>query len=273
MKLAVNLAPVEETLLVPLWARAEEARELEPVLRDPRASAIRARLDFDFERLDGARASQLGCCVRGDLMDRWVRTFLAEHPDGTVVELGCGLNTRFERVDNGRVRWFDLDLPGVIALRRQFFTDAPRHTMLAGSVLETPWIEALPCDGPMLFVTEGMLPYLQPTEVRALFTRLASCFPGAQIAFDAMTPLVLRHQHRHDAMRHFRARFAWSVDTVVELERWDPRIRIEESRRFHDLLAGHPRRLPRTLRWLARGLGFVYPPFKHAYTINRARLG
>jgi hypothetical protein len=34
-----------------------------------------------------------------------VRRFLVEHPEGTVVALGEGLETQFWRVDNGLVRW------------------------------------------------------------------------------------------------------------------------------------------------------------------------
>jgi O-methyltransferase involved in polyketide biosynthesis len=50
--------------------------------------------------------------------DRLARAFLAEIPDGVIVDLGCGLDTRFERVDDGQVeltrlerRMLDGDVP------------------------------------------------------------------------------------------------------------------------------------------------------------------
>ena len=276
MKIAVDLAPVEETLLIPLWARAEEARRSDAVLRDPRAEAIRERLDWDFERLADARASQLGCCVRGRLMDAWVCQHLAVHPGCTVVDLGCGLDGRFERADDGRARWFELDLPAVIALRHRFFHENARRHMIASSVLDEDWMDRIAeaaAGGPVLFVTEGMLPYLSADDVRRLFSRLATRFPGAQVMFDVMSPLVLRHQDKHDAMRHFEARFTWGLADPADLESWGVPIEIEESARFHDLLARHPRRLPRRLRWFGRIAGALYPPLKRAYTIHRARLG
>ena len=274
-KLSFELGPVEETLLVPLWARARESREREPILRDGISHSIRDRLDFDFEQLDAAQASQVGCCVRAHLMDAWVADFLRRHPGGTVIELGCGLNGRFERVDDGRVKWIDLDLPAVVALRRHFFEDGPRRRTLATSALDPAWMDDLRprSEGPWLFVTEGMLPYLQEAEVRGLFAALADRFPGAEMVFDAMTPLVLRHQRHHDAMRHFRARFTWALKHAADVESWDARIQLLESRRFFDLLARHPRRLPWTVRLFGSWLGALYPPFKRAYTINRARLG
>jgi O-methyltransferase involved in polyketide biosynthesis len=51
--------------------------------------------------------------------DRRTQAFLARVPAAVVVHIGCGLDTRFERVDNGQVEWYGLDLPEVIELRRQ----------------------------------------------------------------------------------------------------------------------------------------------------------
>ncbi len=271
----MHLGPVQQTLLVPLWARAQEAHEAVPILLDPKAAAIYADLAYDFSPLENAHASRVGCCVRGRLVDSWVREFLLRHPHGTIVELGCGLNGRFERVDNGLARWIDLDLPDVMELRRRFFDEGPRRTSLAASVLDDAWIEhvAAEAQGHVLFVSEGMFVYLHEEEVRSVFERLAARFPGAQIAFDAMTPLVLRHQEHHDAMRHFAARFTWAVPDARIVESWDGGIRIEASRRFYDLLYERARRLPRVARWLGRALAVLYPPLKRAYTLNLARLG
>lgn len=77
-------------------------------------------------------------------------------PPGTVGEIGTGLNTRFERVDNGQVHWIDLDLPEVIALRRQFFTDSDRQRMIAGSVLDPAWTDTVRTSpGPVLHRRRG----------------------------------------------------------------------------------------------------------------------
>lgn len=260
---------------MPLWARAVEAGRHDAIVRDPRAAAIRGRLDYDFTPLEGARASQVGCCVRARLIDDWVRTFLAAHRSCTVVELGCGLNGRFERVDDGRVRWIDLDLPGAIALRRRFFDDTARCTMLPASVLDSAWMDQVAATqtGPLLFVTEGLLPYLQGDQVQALFGRLADRFPGAGLIFDTMTPLVLRYQRHHDAMRHFDAPFTFGVANDAAVAALEPRLVLEQTTRFHDLLAAHATRLPPLLRWIGVGLGRRLPSIRRAYSIHRARVG
>ncbi len=72
--------------------------------------------DYNFNKFRRAKSSQVSCCLRGLIFDNWVRQFLEQNPQATVIEIGAGRNTRFERIDHGRqVYWFDLDLPDVIA--------------------------------------------------------------------------------------------------------------------------------------------------------------
>lgn len=93
-----HLGTVQEALLIPLYARAVENRKECPMSRDARAEEIVAAIDYDFARFDGL-PSLTSAMVRTLLFDRWVADFLAAHPDGTVVEVGAGLNTRHERLD------------------------------------------------------------------------------------------------------------------------------------------------------------------------------
>jgi O-methyltransferase involved in polyketide biosynthesis len=145
-KLNVSLGPVQETLLIPLLGRAAETRRSGGLINDPRAVEIVNQLDYDFSKWKKSQ-SLAGCVLRTRMFDDDVRDFLAHNPDGTVVEIGCGLNTRFERLDNGQAQWFDLDLPDTIALRRQFFEDVPRRTMIAASVLDSGWVGQVKATG------------------------------------------------------------------------------------------------------------------------------
>ena len=110
-KTKVDLGIVQETLLIPLWARAAELQQPDPIICNSKSAEILEAIDYDFDKFATAKNSQIGNCLRGLILGNWVRTYLKEYPQGLIVEIGAGLNTRFERVDNGKVRWFDLDLP------------------------------------------------------------------------------------------------------------------------------------------------------------------
>ena len=159
----VRLGAVQETLFITLAARARETQRKRPVLRDPKAVEMLRSIDYDAAKY-GRGAGGSVTVLRTAIMDFWVRAFLAGHPAGTVVEIGTGLNTRFERVDNGQVHWFDLDLPDTIGLRRTFFADTDRRRTVAASVLDEDWLPVVAQSrGPYFFVAEGVLVYLPET--------------------------------------------------------------------------------------------------------------
>jgi O-methyltransferase involved in polyketide biosynthesis len=239
-----RLGAVEETLLITLYGRAVETRDPDGLLDDPAAVAMVEAIDYDFSRFDG-KPSLLGACLRTLLFDHWVRGFLAEHPEGTVVEVGTGLNTRFERVDNGRVHWIDLDLPDAIALRRRFFPEdeRPRREMLAASVLDVAWMErAARLPGPWFFAVEAVLPYLAEDQVRWLIGELARRFPGSRLATDITTTAMVADQDNHDVVSLMAARFDWACDEPRDIEGWAPGVRLAENRTLaklpEELVAG-----------------------------------
>jgi O-methyltransferase involved in polyketide biosynthesis len=215
-RVKAELGAVQETLFIPLAARARETGNPRPVLRDPKAAEILASVDFDTEKYGrgwGGRVTVL----RTVIFDGWVSDFLTAHPGGTVVEIGTGLNTRFERVGTGQAHWFDLDLPDTIELRRRFFADSGRRRMLAASVLDEDWMPAVrDSPGPYFFAAEGVLAYLE--QAPQVIARIAQAFPGALLAFDTYSQRMLEQQHKQATRKSMAARWAWSCDDPRTLE-------------------------------------------------------
>ena len=234
-KIPVDLGPVQETLLIPLLGRAAETQKENGLVNDEKAVEIVNALDYDFSKWKKSK-SLAGATLRTRLFDQDVQAFLAEHPTGTVVEIGCGLNTRFERLDNGKAQWFDLDLPDSLALRRRFFEDQPRRTMLEASVLETDWMETVAATGgPWCFISEAVIIYLEPEQARQAITQIANRFPGAWILTDTTAQKMVDTQATHDAMRYMSQEswFRWGCDDPHEIESWG-NLRLARSRTFLD---------------------------------------
>ena len=269
-----RLTGAQETLLIPLWARALEHDQGDPILRDPKAVELLSTIDYPFERFRGGASSQVACCLRAAIIDGWVRRHLEEHPEGPVVEIGAGLDTRFDRLDNDRVRWFDLDLAGAMALRRRFFHETSRRTFITGSVMEPQWLSAVEAigGGPPFFIAEGVLYYLPKEEVRDLFSRLADRFPGCCLAFDCHSPLSRLYSQLFDPVRRTAGKLQWGVRRPETIAAWDPRFRVEESIAIWDTPQYWQRyrgRLPRGLQTMLRW----FPPSRRTYRIERVRLG
>jgi O-methyltransferase involved in polyketide biosynthesis len=247
---SVDLGEVQETLLIPLYGRAVETRKPRGLLRDPKAVEMVEAIAYDFRKFDGAR-SLFGTVVRTAVFDLWVRSFLDAHPAGTVVEIGCGLNTRLERVDNGLLQWIDLDLPDSIALRRRFFVETDRRRVLAASVLDDDWVDAVrACPGPYFFAIEGVLIYLDEAQVRSALGSIARHFRGARVAFDTGGQRMIDEQHKHDVLKKMDARLAWACDDPRAIERWGLGLRLLESRSYAELPAPLRPRLPFFYRYV-----------------------
>ncbi|PKL75039.1 MAG: hypothetical protein CVV27_17410, partial [Candidatus Melainabacteria bacterium HGW-Melainabacteria-1] len=121
------LSQVSDSLFLPLLCRVIESRSAQPIIRDPQAEAIFEQLKPAFAAIDRPMYRQM---LRGQLprlmvvtvalrsrhFDRQAQTFAARHPEALIVNLGCGLDTRFQRLDDGKLNWLDLDYPEVIAL-------------------------------------------------------------------------------------------------------------------------------------------------------------
>ena len=218
----------------PAFGAAQEARRADPILRDVKATDIIESLQYDFRVFEQAKIDQVGLCSRAAIIDDLARQHLTEHPRATVVEIGAGLDTRFDRLDNGTARWFELDLPDVIAVRRRFFTETDRRSFLASSVLETTWLTAVPADASasLLLVAEGVFYFIEREQLQSLFSRLADRFPGARLIFDSISPFYRRIANfRHPLSG---SRLIWSLRDIREIERWDSRLKVEQSVGFGD---------------------------------------
>jgi O-methyltransferase involved in polyketide biosynthesis len=265
---SIQLGQVQETMLVPLYLRAVESLRRHPILKDPKAVEMVESIDWDFQRF-GQRPRVMACALRSAVFDEWVKAFLSRHPAGTVVEIGAGLNTRFERLDNGTVRWFDLDLPDAVELRRKFFTDSARRTTLVSSILDSGWMAAVRrSPGPYCFVAEAVFIYLTEQQVKAALAQIAGNFPSARIAFDTATLRATTRGNEDHARRGIAARFAWACEDPREIERWKIGWRLVESRFLTDVPDSLRSRLSWTTRAALRVLARLFPKVTEAYKLN-----
>ncbi|ORW53874.1 methyltransferase [Mycobacterium paraense] len=223
----VRWGSVEWTNLCTLYLRAYECGSPAPILDDKAAAEAVGRIDYDWARMRRAswpRSNQYLVTMRAKQFDDWSAAFLRRHPDAVVLHLGCGMDTRAFRLDPpDSVRWFDVDQPEVIALRRKLYDDADGYRMIGSSVTDGAWLDEVPTDRPTLMVAEGLLMYLTGPEVRALLQRVTDRFGGGELAFDtasAMAPRLSKVLTKGITK--------WGIGDAREIERWNPRLRFLE---------------------------------------------
>lgn len=252
----VSLGEVQETLLIPLYGRAQDAGQRRSILNDRKAIDLVEAIDYDFTKFRGPSLS--GSVLRASIFDGYVRTFLADHPEGTVVDLGCGLSTRFDRLDNGRLRWFDLDVDDTMTLRRKFFTDSDRYTMISGSIFDSDWHAQVSARrGPIFLLSEAVLLYFPEAQVHTLIEQLATAFPDAPFALDTGGPAMMKTQDRNPVFKAVPARMQWTCGDPSTLEQFG--LRLQQSRTFASPQPPVARTWPARYRFGLKALGWAPP--------------
>ncbi len=190
----MQLGTVQETLLLPLLARAEESTWKDPILRDNKALELVERLHFDkhIAKKHITDIGILGLAVRAYKMDVIIKKFMLSHPNGKILNIGAGLDTAFYRCDDGKVRWYDLDLPDAMALRKKLLPiDNARVTEIAKSMFDYTWIDDIgDISGGLLIFIPGVLPYFKEADIRPLFRTIAKCLLGAEVLFDSTNDIA-----------------------------------------------------------------------------------
>jgi O-methyltransferase involved in polyketide biosynthesis len=251
-----DLSGVAETLLIPLYNRAMESQRPDAIMKDEKAVALVRQMSYDFSQITKIRMREANKVARIMLtreIDRYTRDFLTRHPKAVVVHIGCGFDARFERVDNGLVEWYKLDLPEVIELRRKFIGDeGERYHLLACSVFEDDWLDVVKMHSrqDFMFLAETVLVYFSEAQVKSLFFKLGDHFPNAELVFEGWAPFFIWSGNRQLSRAKFSGLLRWGFWSSKSIKEWGEGIHLLGQWGFFD--KSKPRMAP--YRWLASHL-------------------
>ncbi len=229
-KIKVGLGNIQKTLFMPVWARAVETGKPNPMLVDNTAVQILESVDFDFVTMtqNVPEISQVSWVARCKRFDMVIKEFIAKHPNGTIVNIGCGLDTTYERINNQNVIWYDLDLPDVIELRKKFLCETANRKFIASSFLDTKWFDVISHPKEILFISAGVFVYFNEEEIKEFLLKLVDSFPGAELFFDVTSPkgvevanIVIQKSGLDE-----NSFFKWGLKDKYVITSWSSKIKI-----------------------------------------------
>ncbi len=226
----LHLGTVQETALIPLAARANETERKTARVRDEKAVGIIRKLNIDTEKLDRF-ISHEGVIARTILFDETVKRLLGKYPNAVCINIGCGLDDRFNRVDNGKIQWFNVDLPDSIAVREKFFHEAEREHMLAADILKEGWTEQIPKNKVVIVIAEGLFMYFSKEQVKAVLNSITDSFDRGFLLVELMHPKMM-NEKKHDTVKNTNAKFGWGTVTGRELLPLDDKLTLINERSF-----------------------------------------
>lgn len=219
----VQMQGVPETMLQTLYARAAYSKKNNAKFKDDKAVEIVSQMDYDFSLAGKDKMMSKGVIARTILLDRMVGDFIRKNPKGTVVNIACGMDTRVYRLKTPlSVRWYNLDLPETIQVRRQFLTENGRISMIAKSAMDESWAEEIEePEGKTLVILEGLAMYLSEKDVKQILSIISGRFRQAEVFMETMNPWVVNHM-KEKSIEATKAKFTWGIRLGKELEDISP---------------------------------------------------
>ena len=235
MKHKIEKNTVQETLIIPLFAR-KVCSELYPNLyRDETSIRLIDEIDYDFSEAEKnsrslmQRFGSLEVAMRQNDLAWEVRDYLKSHPTAAVVNLGCGLDSTGRTCDNGSCKIYNLDFPDVIAVRNELLPAGEREKNIPCNLNDTAWFSQIDASGGAVFFASGVFYYFLTEQVKALAQSMAGAFPGGVLVFDAANrtavKMIAKTWLKSAKIQDVGAYFAVS-DAPREIGAWDNRLQV-----------------------------------------------
>lgn len=235
--MAIKFSGVMETLLITLYIRAKDAMSDTPLLNDKKAAEMIKQIDYNFSKFDSGWMSYYGVLARAKMMDEEAKKFISKNPDCVIVSVGCGLDTRFSRIDNDKIQWYNLDFPEVIEQRELFFEENERVKNIAKSALDPTWTIDVKANGKkLLIISEGMLMYFKEDEVKSFLEIMTNGFESFEAQFDMLYKMLVNKGSKHDTVKNTNAQFNWGVKDGSEVVKLCPKMKQTGLLNFTDEL-------------------------------------
>lgn len=234
-KIKIEKNTVQETLIIPLYARKLCTKRFPRLFQDKAAEELLERLDYDFSEQEKQSESlmqvfgALEVAMRQNDLAWEVKDYLKKHPHAAVVNLGCGLDQTGRNCDNGTCRIYNLDFPDVIQVRNQLLPAGDREENIATDLNDFAWFDKIDASEGAVFFAAGVFYYFQKPMVKKLVAAMAEKFPGGRIVFDTcgkaalklMSKTWLKQAEIQDVGAYF-----YVSDAAAELGGWSPFLQV-----------------------------------------------
>ena len=190
MKYHIQKNTVQETLVIPLYARKKCTEIFPDLYKDETAVKIIDKIDYDFSATEKTskkaiyRFGFLEVAMRQNDLAYEIKDYLKTHPKAAVVNLGCGLDDTGRKCDNGECKIYNLDFQDVIAVRNELLPAGEREENVACDLNDASWFDKIDAKDGAVFFASGVFYYFLKEQVRALVCKMAERFPGGKIVFD-----------------------------------------------------------------------------------------
>ena len=206
---------VNKTLYIPLYGKSFVSKK-GIILKDTKAEEIWAAEGFPLKGKSASKWLAYYMGMRSAVFDRWTAEKMEEMPDGAVLHLGCGMDSRVLRIGDEKHLWFDVDFPEVIDQRRRYYAESAAYKMIASDVRGGDWLAEVPGKNAIV-VMEGISMYLKPEELKVVLQNLCSRFDNVHLLMDCYTTFAAKASKYKNPINDVGVTQVYGLDDPEEL--------------------------------------------------------
>ena len=218
----MKLEGVEKTMLLTLFAKAQHSQEKNHKFYDRKAIEVISKIEYDFTIANKDKKMKMGVIGRTIVLDDMVSDYIKKHPHCTIINIASGMDTRFNRLDNGHIKWYNIDLENSANFRLKYIEDSDRVKTLAYSAMDEKWVNEIKIEsGNVLVIIEGLTMYLQEKDVSDILKIISDNFMHCTVFMEIMPPSSVKHT-KEISVEETNSEFTWGLQKGHELLNINP---------------------------------------------------
>ncbi|WP_300369621.1 class I SAM-dependent methyltransferase [Brachyspira sp.] len=225
----VNFDGVSETLLITLYAKAEETKRKNSIIKDEKALDIINNINYDFSKFKN-KGTQVGVSIRVKIIDDILKNIISNE-SCTIINLGAGLDTRAYRFINKNIYWYDIDFEDVINLRKEVFQELhnnDNYKAIPSSILNFDFIDRIEKKDKVIVIAEGVLMYMDENEIKMIIEEFSVKFNNCHFIFDTIPKFFVKNTKMHSTVKKTNAVFKWGLDKPRYIDKMSSHIQFIE---------------------------------------------
>lgn len=182
---------VNQTLYIPLYGKSYVSQK-GIILQDSMAEKIWTAVEFPLKSKSKSKWLAYYMGMRSAVFDCWTTEQIRKNSDAVVIHLGCGLDSRCQRVTEKMSVWYDVDFPEVICERQKYYHEDTSYRTIGCDVRDPQLWERVSDGQSAIVIMEGISMYMNPQELETVFSMISRRFEHVALLMDCYSTFAAK---------------------------------------------------------------------------------
>lgn len=191
------LSGIEDTLYIPLVSRIYVSERFSDFFYDEKALSLKKYLPENSIENNTNEYFHMASVCRQKTMDKLILEFIEKNKNSNIVFLGAGLETAYNRINNHKVNFYEIDLEDVIRIRKKLLGNGKNEKLIAGDMFTLEWIKEIDTSLATMVVVSGVFQYFKKEKIVDMIQKMKDFIPNGELIFDGTNSQGLKLTNKY----------------------------------------------------------------------------